>query len=62
MCSNVLNIWGQYFFCEQRKNVGLIFKEMKILDTQCIIDCEGQPWEQKAEKGFILRMEIISHN
>ncbi len=44
------------------KNVGLIFKEMKILDTQCISDCAGQTWEQKAEKGFIVRMKVFDHN
>lgn len=44
------------------KGVGLVFKEMKILDTQCISPCEGQPWEEKAEKGFILRQVLIESN
>lgn len=43
-------------------NVGLIYREIRILDTQCILDCEGQPWEEKAEKGFILKQTIIDHN
>lgn len=43
-------------------NVGLIYRELRILDTQCIEDCEGQPWEEKAEKGFILKQTIIEHN
>lgn len=44
------------------KNVGLIYKEQQILDTQCISECIGQPWEDKAEKGFILRMNAIDFN
>ncbi|MEM7105463.1 MAG: hypothetical protein AAF502_20165 [Bacteroidota bacterium] len=44
------------------KGVGLIYKEMKILDTQCISLCEGQAWEQKAEKGFTFTMRVIEHN
>ena len=44
------------------KGVGLVHRQMRILDTQCIIECEGQPWEQKAEKGFILTQEIIDYN
>jgi len=42
--------------------VGLIYREMWILDTQCISDCIGQTWEQKAQKGFILRQTITAHN
>ncbi len=47
------------------KGIGLIEKEMWILDTQCggdIASCIGTPWEEKAEKGFILRARILSHN
>ena len=40
------------------KNIGLIHQEIMILDTQCITDCIGQTWEEKAEKGFILRKTI----
>ena len=42
--------------------VGLIYREMWILDTQCISDCLGQSWEEKAQKGFIIRQTITSHN
>ena len=52
----------RYSLEKYAKNIGLIYKEMKILDTQCIDACEGQPWEDKAEKGFILRQFLISHN
>lgn len=49
------------------QNVGLVYKEMKILDTQCaqfpngLADCAGLPWEQKAEKGFILKMTLLEY-
>ena len=44
------------------KGIGLVYREMKILDTQCIIPCENQTWEEKAEKGFILTQQIIDFN
>ncbi len=39
--------------------IGLIDKEMIILDTQNITDMLS--WEEKAEKGFILKQSIISY-
>ncbi|MFQ5445443.1 MAG: hypothetical protein ACE5FF_00780 [Saprospiraceae bacterium] len=44
------------------KGVGLVYREMWILDTQCIEPCIGQTWEEKAEKGFILKQTIIGFN
>lgn len=44
------------------KNIGLVYREQRILDTQCIDVCEGQPWEEKAQRGFILRQTIIDFN
>lgn len=47
------------------KGVGLVYREMRILDTQCINtnpDCEFDPWEEKAERGFILKQKIIDWN
>lgn len=44
------------------KGIGLIQREMRILDTQCITDCVGVPWEDKAQKGFILFQTITDHN
>ena len=41
-------------------NVGLVYRELFILDTQCIEACAGQPWEEKAEKGFIVRQSLLS--
>ncbi len=45
-----------------QKNVGLIHKRMIILDTQCggqPANCAGIPWEEKAEKGYILTQTLI---
>lgn len=42
------------------KGIGLVYKEMRILDTQNI--SETLPWEEKAQKGFILRQTLIEHN
>lgn len=47
------------------KNIGLVYKEMWILDTQCngnIALCLGMSWKDKAEKGFILTQTLIEHN
>lgn len=56
------------------KNIGLVYKEMWILDTQCrprppgcqgvgnIATCLFTPWQIKAEKGFILTQSLIEHN
>jgi len=40
--------------------VGLIKKEMIILDTQCV--CEGETWLEKAERGFTLTQNLLEHN
>lgn len=44
------------------KSIGLVYRELWILDTQCIDDCIGKLWEEKAQKGFILKQTIINHN
>jgi hypothetical protein len=36
------------------RGLGLIYRELQVLDTQCI-NCQGQTWERKAQRGFILR-------
>ena len=41
------------------KGVGLVYKEMRILDTQAI--SETTPWEDKAQKGFILIQTLIDY-
>jgi len=51
-------------FSEEKyaKGVGLVYRHMKILDTQCISECVNQDWEDKAEKGYILTQQIIDYN
>lgn len=49
-------------FEKYAKGIGLIYRELWILDTQCIEQCVGQTWEEKAEKGFILRQKLVAHN
>jgi hypothetical protein len=51
------------------RDIGLVYRELLILDTQCEVCCnndfalcESLPWEQKAEKGFILRQRITDYN
>ena len=44
------------------KDVGLVYKKHMILDTQCLtIECETQPWEEKAEKGYIMEMILFNY-
>lgn len=53
------------------RNVGLVFKELYVLETQCtdcdpgdvacVIACQQMPWEDKAEKGFIIRQRILEY-
>lgn len=62
----------RYSLEKYAKNVGLIYKELKILETQCktcspnntpcITNCQSKPWEEKAENGFILKMTAKAHN
>ncbi len=40
--------------------IGLIKKEMIILDTQCA--CPGETWIEKAEAGFTLTQTLVDHN
>lgn len=43
------------------KGFGLMFRELKVLDTQCNgnpINCKDIPWEMKAEKGFIVKQSL----
>ena len=51
------------------KGIGLVYREMDILDTQCNACCGGDfsncsnlEWGLKAEKGFSLRQRLIEHN
>ncbi len=42
------------------RGVGLIYRAWTILDTQ-VLD-EAIPWEEKAEKGFVLKQWLIATN
>lgn len=50
------------------KHIGVVWREQWILDSQYCnqspppADCETKPWEQKAEKGYILRQMVIEFN
>ncbi|RMG82178.1 MAG: hypothetical protein D6714_11760 [Bacteroidetes bacterium] len=51
------------------KGVGLYYRELWMLDTQCENCCDGDfnqcdnlPWTEKAEKGFILKQTILNYN
>ena len=45
-------------FEKYAKDIGLIYKEMWILDTQK--SESAAPWEVKAEEGFILKKSLVS--
>jgi len=54
-------------FVEERyaRTVGLVEKTVMILDTQCggnLSNCIDLSWEQKAEKGFMLKMTVNNYN
>jgi len=51
-------------FVEEKyqEGLGLVYKKMEILDTQCIEPCIGQTWAEKAESGFIMEAVIVAHN
>lgn len=40
-------------------NLGLVYRELSVLNTQCLNNCLGQSWEKKAQAGFILKMRRI---
>ncbi|MDX1912829.1 MAG: hypothetical protein SFV22_15160 [Saprospiraceae bacterium] len=50
------------------KNVGLVWREQWILDSQYCNqtppppDCATLPWDMKAEKGYILQQTILAFN
>ena len=52
------SIQKRYSLEKYVKDIGLVYKEMIILNTQIIDD--DIPWDQKAEQGFILTQTLIS--
>lgn len=49
------------------KHVGQVWREQWILDSQYCnqspvpVDCETKPWEEKAERGYIIRQLLIDY-
>ncbi len=52
----------RYVLEKYAENVGLVFRELKVLNSQCVADCEGMTWEERAEQGVILKQTIIDFN
>jgi len=44
------------------KGIGLVYRELSILNTQNIAVDDDVLWEDKAEEGFLLYQRIIDHN
>lgn len=48
------------------KHIGLVWREQWILDSQYCnqipipADCETKPWQEKAQKGYILRQTLVA--
>lgn len=51
----------RYSIEKYAKNIGLVYREQVILDSQCFSACMDNTWEEKAEKGFILRQMLIKY-
>lgn len=48
------------------KNIGLVYREMEVFETQCQQCCNGDtgacldlPWREKAEGGFIIKQWLV---
>jgi len=44
------------------KGIGLIYRELSILNTQNTAPDENVLWEEKAQEGFLLYQRLIDHN
>ena len=59
----------RYGIEQYARGVGLIYREAWILDTQCgaiccqddIDICESLPWQERAEKGFIIKQRLVDY-
>lgn len=52
----------RYVIEKYADNIGLVYREQIILDTQCISDCIGMTWTEKAHNGIILKQKLIKLN
>ncbi len=50
----------RYWLEKYAKNVGLVYKQQKIVDSQNLDNTI--PWEKRAQKGYILKQTIVSFN
>ncbi len=57
-CDNENRLNRRFSEAKYAENVGLVYRKMIILDTQNSSNTE--PWEQKAEQGFILEQSLLS--
>jgi hypothetical protein len=50
------------------KHIGLVWREQRILDSQYCnqtpapADCATKPWDEKAERGYILRQVVLEYH
>jgi hypothetical protein len=44
------------------RGVGLVYKKISFLDTQCSPNCVGETIEDFAESGFIVELQLMDHN
>lgn len=61
------DIERRYVMEKYAKHIGLIARVDTILDSRCkrigdFAPCEGMPWIEKGEKGYIMQMTLIDHN
>jgi hypothetical protein len=55
----------RYALSQYAKGIGLVYREDWILDTQCggdLAGCEAIIWEEKAEKGYIIKQVLLEYN
>ena len=41
------------------ENIGLVYREILVVDTQCFENCQSRPWLEKAERGHYYIQEIL---
>jgi len=41
------------------RDLGLVYKEIQILDTQCFDNCDNVPWPDKADRGHIYIQTLL---
>jgi hypothetical protein len=61
LSQNKKNILEKRYLLEKyAKNIGLIYREEQVLDTQVTND--AIPFEQRAQKGYILKQMLLEYN